>query len=183
MRAKVIALATADHDLGLVSAKTAKAEAQSIANEESRTVALRDPVSDAVIDTVKPQKAAKPKSKAARLDAKIDTATAKHNASKAKAAQQPKQTVWSAEGELRLVAQRSRRRKPPRNLPSPRRPPSLRRPPLRSPRRRRATAPITRASCPARCRTSTSLPPTACGLPTTTLKRAAPPAAQTHEGQ
>ena len=41
------------------------------------------------------------------------------------------------------------------------------------------SAPITRASCPARRRTSTSSPPTACDLPTTTPRRAAPPAAPT----
>jgi hypothetical protein len=49
-----VLLATADTDLGLVPASTAKAEAEKIASATGKTVTVRDPVSDKVIATVKP---------------------------------------------------------------------------------------------------------------------------------
>jgi hypothetical protein len=50
---EVIALATTDTDFSHVLAETAKAEAQALANVESKPITLRDPVTDKVLATVR----------------------------------------------------------------------------------------------------------------------------------
>ena len=48
-------LATADTDLGLVPAPQAKRRARQAANEIGKPVTVRDPLTDAVVATVKPR--------------------------------------------------------------------------------------------------------------------------------
>jgi hypothetical protein len=100
MRTATIALATIDNDFGHVPAETAKAEAQTLANEEGKTVTLRDPVTDKVLGKATPTKAKKAPGKPAgkgKGAAKVKKA-AKAKPAKNAANGQPKPTKKAPRG-------------------------------------------------------------------------------------
>jgi hypothetical protein len=88
-----VTLATADTEFGQVPANKAEAEAQTLANEEGKTVTVRDTVTDEVLAKVKPAKKAKAAPKAAP---KAKKAAPKKAAPKAKKA--AGKTVAKADG-------------------------------------------------------------------------------------